>query len=63
MVLVSRATVVRRLTEARQALLEKFSHALGDLAGLGPEDGVAVLRMVKSQIDLSLSSLLRDSSS
>ncbi|HVK88610.1 MAG TPA: hypothetical protein VM513_31040 [Kofleriaceae bacterium] len=60
---VSRATLVRRLTEARQALLEKFSHALGDLAGLGPEDGVAVLRMVKSQIDLSLSSLLRDSSS
>jgi RNA polymerase sigma-70 factor, ECF subfamily len=59
---VSRATLVRRLTDAREALLEKFSHALGELAGLAPEDGVKVLRMVRSQIDLSLSSLLRDSS-
>lgn len=59
---VSRATLVRRLAEAREALLQRFSHELGELAGLAPEDGVAVLRMVKSQIDLSLSSLLRDSS-
>lgn len=59
---VSRATLVRRLTDAREALLASFSDALGALAGLPPEDGVAVLRMVKSHIDLSLSSLLRDSS-
>ncbi|MDX2089416.1 MAG: hypothetical protein SFX73_16305 [Kofleriaceae bacterium] len=60
---VSRATLVRRLTEAREALLERFSGELHDLAGVSPDDGVAVLRLVKEEIDLSLSSLLRESSS
>lgn len=59
---VSRATLVRRLTEARQALLDRFSGELNDLAGVSPDDCVAVLRLVKEEIDLSLSSLLRESS-
>ena len=46
----------------REALLERFQGELEDRAGVSAEDCVAVLRLVKGQIDLSLSSLLRESS-
>lgn len=57
---VSRATLVRRLTEARDGLVERLQVELFGAAGVPPEDCESVLRLVKSQIDLRLSSLLRE---
>ncbi|HEY4178116.1 MAG TPA: hypothetical protein VGM90_14815 [Kofleriaceae bacterium] len=56
---VSRATLVRRITEARDGLFALLQSALFGQAGVPPEDCESVLRLVKSQVDLSLSSLLR----
>lgn len=57
MLQVSRATLVRRLTDARDDL---FAHLQSALGGVPPEDCAQVLRLVKSQVDLRLSSLLRE---
>ncbi|MDB4960699.1 MAG: putative DNA-binding regulatory protein [Myxococcales bacterium] len=57
---VSRATLVRRVTEARDGLFELLQGALFGQAGVPPEDCESVLRLVKSQVDLRLSSLLRE---
>jgi RNA polymerase sigma-70 factor (ECF subfamily) len=57
---VSRATLVRRLAAAREALFERVQGALEGTAGVPAEDCANVLRLVKSQVDLRLSSLLRE---
>lgn len=57
---VSRATLVRRLTEARERLLERLQRELYGQAGVPPADCESVLRLVRSQVDLRLSSLLRE---
>lgn len=57
---ISRATLVRRVTEARDGLFELLQGALFGEAGVPPEDCESVLRLVKSQIDLRLSSLLKE---
>ena len=57
---VSRATLVRRISEARDSLLERLEGELFGAAGVPREDCKSVLRLVKSQIDLRLSSLLRE---
>lgn len=57
---VSRATLVRRLTEAREQLFEQLQRELHAHAGVPPEDCESVLRLVRSQVDLRLSSLLRE---
>jgi RNA polymerase sigma-70 factor (ECF subfamily) len=54
---VSRATLVRRLAEARDDL---FAHLQAALGGVPAEDCEQVLRLVKSQVDLRLSTLLRE---
>lgn len=57
---VSRATLVRRLAAARDALFERVQGELHGAAGVPPEDCANVLRLVKSQVDLRLSALLRE---
>ena len=57
---VSRATLVRRVTDARDALFELLQGELFSAAGVPREDCESVLRLVKSQVDLRLSSLLRE---
>lgn len=57
---ISRATLVRRITEARNGLLERLESELLGAAGVPREDCRNVLRLVKSQVDLRLSSLLRE---
>jgi len=57
---ISRATLVRRLTAARDGLLDRLQGVLRADAGVPPEDCTSVLRLVKSQVDLRLSSLLRE---
>jgi RNA polymerase sigma-70 factor (ECF subfamily) len=57
---ISRATLVRRVAEARDALFERLQGELFGAAGVPREDCESVLRLVKSQIDLRLSSLLRE---
>jgi RNA polymerase sigma-70 factor (ECF subfamily) len=54
---VSRATLVRRLTDARGEL---FAHIQSALGGVPAEDCEHVLRLVKSHVDLRLSTLLRE---
>ncbi len=57
---ISRATLVRRITVARDDLFELLQGELFGQVGVPPEDCESVLRLVKSQIDLRLSSLLRE---
>lgn len=57
---VSRATLVRRLTDARDQLVAALQRHLATEAGVPQDDCEAVLRLVKSQIDLRLSVLLRE---
>ncbi|MBS1123537.1 MAG: putative DNA-binding regulatory protein [Deltaproteobacteria bacterium] len=57
---ISRATLVRRIADARDGLFELLQGALFGQAGVPPEDCESVLRLVKSQVDLRLSSLLRE---
>lgn len=55
---VGRATIVRRLTEAREALVDGVRAELSRAAGVIPDDLESVLRLVRSQMDLRLSLLL-----
>jgi RNA polymerase sigma-70 factor (ECF subfamily) len=57
---ISRATLVRRLTDAREQLVAALQQHLAAEAGVPRDDCEAVLRLVKSQIDLRLSVLLRE---
>lgn len=57
---ISRATLVRRIAEARERLFALLQGALFGTAGVPPEDCESVLRLVQSQVDLRLSSLLRE---
>jgi RNA polymerase sigma-70 factor, ECF subfamily len=57
---ISRSTLVRRLAEARDALVARLAGELEGRAGIAPSDCTDVLRLLKGQIDLRLSSLLRE---
>jgi RNA polymerase sigma-70 factor (ECF subfamily) len=56
---VSRATLIRRLAAARGSLVDRVKAALAAAAGVNDRDFNSVLRLVKSQIDLRLSVLLK----
>jgi hypothetical protein len=57
---ISRSTLVRRLAEARDALVARLAGELEGRAGIAAADCTDVLRLLKGQIDLRLSSLLRE---
>jgi RNA polymerase sigma-70 factor, ECF subfamily len=57
---VGRATIVRRLAEARDALIAGVQQRLRGTAGIDEDEFEGVLRMVRSQLDLSLVRLLRE---
>jgi RNA polymerase sigma-70 factor (ECF subfamily) len=59
----SRATLIRRLAEARESLLMRVKAALSRGAGVAEQDFDSLLRLVKSQIDLRLSLVLKESES
>jgi RNA polymerase sigma-70 factor (ECF subfamily) len=56
---ISRATLIRRLAAARESLIERVKAALQVASGVADQDFESVLRLVKSQIDLRLSVVLR----
>lgn len=56
---ISRATLIRRLAAARELLVERVKAALQLASGVADRDFDSVLRLVKSQIDLRLSVVLR----
>jgi RNA polymerase sigma-70 factor (ECF subfamily) len=56
---ISRATLVRRLAAARESLIIRVKAALRLDAGITDQDFDSVLRLVKSQIDLRLSAILK----
>lgn len=56
---ISRATLIRRLAAARELLVERVKAALQFASGVADRDFDSVLRLVKSQIDLRLSVVLR----
>jgi hypothetical protein len=51
---------VRRLTEAREALVSKVKDNLKSAIGVADQDFMSVVRVVHSQIDLRLSMALKD---
>jgi RNA polymerase sigma-70 factor, ECF subfamily len=55
---VGRATIVRRLADAREALVAAVQEQIH--AGVAKEEFEGLLRMVRSQLDLSLVRLLRE---
>lgn len=57
---VSRATLVRRLTEAREALIALVKTNLKSAVGVAENDFFSVLKLVNSQLDLRLSMVLKD---
>jgi len=57
---ISRATLIRRLAAARESLVERVKSQLRSASGVADHDFDSVLRLVKSQIDLRLSLVLRD---
>ncbi len=57
---VSRATLVRRLADARDELVRRLQLHLGTETGVSAHDCEEVIRLVKSQVDLRLSVLLRE---
>lgn len=59
---VSRATLVRRLTEAREALVALVKDKLKCSMGVEERDFLSVMKLVNSQIDLRLSVVLQDHS-
>ncbi len=59
---LSRATVVRRLTDAREALVALVKSELKSTLGVTEEDFLSVVKLVNSQLDLRLSMVLRDAS-
>lgn len=58
---ISRATLIRRLADARESLVEGVKTSLHSAVGVAGQDFDSVLRLVHSQIDLRLSVILRDS--
>jgi RNA polymerase sigma-70 factor (ECF subfamily) len=60
---VHRATVARRLAEARAAVLERVRRLLSERFQLSSEDGDSLLRFVRSRLDLSFSRALGRASS
>jgi RNA polymerase sigma-70 factor (ECF subfamily) len=56
---ISRATLIRRLATARESLVDGVKAALRADAGITNQDFDSVLRLVKSQIDLRLSLVLK----
>jgi RNA polymerase sigma-70 factor (ECF subfamily) len=58
---VGRATLVRRLADARIALVEGTGARLRRALGVADGEWESVLRLVRSQLELGLSSLLRSS--
>jgi RNA polymerase sigma-70 factor (ECF subfamily) len=57
---ISRATLVRRLTEAREALVALVKSNLKASIGVADGDFLSVVKLVNSQIDLRLSMVLKD---
>jgi RNA polymerase sigma-70 factor (ECF subfamily) len=57
---VSRATVIRRLADARAALMAMVREEVRATAGIDDAEFDSLLRLIQSQLDLSLSQLLRD---
>ena len=57
---ISRATLIRRLAASRESLVEHVKAALKGASGVADQDFESVLRMVKSQIDLRLSVVLKN---
>jgi len=56
---ISRATLIRRLAAARESLVERVKAALKVASGVADQDFESILRLVKSQIDLRLSAVLK----
>jgi RNA polymerase sigma-70 factor (ECF subfamily) len=56
---ISRATLIRRLAAARESLIERVKATLKAASGVADQDFESVLRLVKSQIDLRLSVVLK----
>jgi RNA polymerase sigma-70 factor (ECF subfamily) len=57
---ISRATLIRRLAASRQSLVEGVKASLKVGSGVADQDFESVLRLVKSQIDLRLSVVLKN---
>jgi len=57
---ISRATLIRRLADARTVLVQGVKTSLRSAAGVAEQDFDSVLRLVHSQIDLRLSVMLRN---
>ena len=57
---ISRATLVRRLTEAREALVARVKSNLKASMGVEDRDFLSVVKLVNSQIDLRLSMVLKE---
>lgn len=56
---ISRATLIRRLADTRESLIERVKTQLKAASGVADGDFDSVLRLVKSQIDLRLSLVLK----
>jgi RNA polymerase sigma-70 factor, ECF subfamily len=56
---VSRPTMVRRIAAARDALVEQLRQLLGPTLGVPPAELESLFALVRSQLDLDLSSLLK----
>ena len=56
---ISRSTLIRRLATARESLVNRVKAALQLDTGITEQDFDSVLRLVKSQIDLRLSMVLK----
>lgn len=56
---ISRATLIRRLAASRESLVDQVKSALKGASGVADQDFESVLRLVKSQIDLRLSVVLK----
>jgi RNA polymerase sigma-70 factor (ECF subfamily) len=56
---VSRATIARRLAEARDALFEQTRRQLADRLRLSPSEYASVLSLLRSQLEVSLTDVLR----
>jgi len=56
----SRATLVRRMAAAREALLVRVKTLLKAASGIAEQDFDSLLRVLKSQLDLRLSVVLED---
>ena len=57
---ISRATAVRRLTEAREALVTLVKDGLKAAIGVTDDDFMSVIKLVNSQLDLRLSMVLKE---